>query len=97
MAFMRALVHELAAACQRSPPLIQVIARPRQVGKTTAAEQLVKLLAWPHVWGAADLPLPPALSGSRLNGNSLGCSSPARDRKRCSCLMKSRKLRARAK
>src|SRR5487761_490989 len=59
MAFIRALVHELAAGCQRSPPLIQVIAGPRQVGKSTAAEQLVRLLGWPHVWAAADLPLPP--------------------------------------
>lgn len=59
MPFVRALVPELAAGCQNSPPLIQVIAGPRQVGKTTAAEQLVKLLGWPHVWGAADLPLPP--------------------------------------
>ena len=59
MAFIRELVHELAAGCRRSPPLIQVIAGPRQVGKTTAAEQLVKLLGWPNVWGAADLPLPP--------------------------------------
>lgn len=59
MAFTRALVQELAAGCRRNPPLIQVIAGPRQVGKTTAAEQLVKLLGWPHVWAAADLPLPP--------------------------------------
>lgn len=59
MAFTRAIVPALATACRRRPPLIQVIAGPRQVGKSTAAEQLVRLLGWPHVWAAADLPLPP--------------------------------------
>src|SRR5262249_9391653 len=54
-----ALVQELAIACRRSPSLIQVIAGPRQVGKTTVAEQLVKLLGWPNIFAAADLPLPP--------------------------------------
>lgn len=59
MAFTRAIVPALAAACRRRPTLIQVIAGPRQVGKSTAAEQLVGLLGWPHVWAAADRPLPP--------------------------------------
>jgi predicted AAA+ superfamily ATPase len=59
MAFERNLVVELTTACRRNPSLIQVIAGPRQVGKTTAAEQLVQSLNWPHVWAAADLPLPP--------------------------------------
>lgn len=38
---------------------MQVIVGPRQVGKTTAAEQLIARLAWPHVLAAADSPLPP--------------------------------------
>jgi len=59
MAFIRSLVDELATACRRKPALIQVIAGPRQVGKTTAAEQLRDRLKWPNVWAAADLPLPP--------------------------------------
>jgi predicted AAA+ superfamily ATPase len=59
MAYSRPLVAELAAACRRKPPLIQVIAGPRQVGKTTAAAQLVDLLGWPSIQAAADQPLPP--------------------------------------
>jgi predicted AAA+ superfamily ATPase len=59
MAFIRSLVDELVTACRRKPALIQVIAGPRQVGKTTAAEQLRDRLKWPSVWAAADLPLPP--------------------------------------
>jgi predicted AAA+ superfamily ATPase len=59
MAFTRSLVKELAVACRRRPALMQVIAGPRQVGKTTAAAQLVRLLGWPNVLAAADLPLPP--------------------------------------
>jgi len=42
--------------------------RWRQVGKTTAAEQVVERLARPHVFAAADTPLPPARNGSRRNG-----------------------------
>ena len=59
MAFKRTLVHELVNACGRKPHLIQAIVGPRQVGKTTAAHQLVEILGWPHLWAAADLPLPP--------------------------------------
>lgn len=59
MAFSRPLVDELVAACRRRTPLIQVLVGPRQVGKTTAAEQLVELLGWPHVFASADAPLPP--------------------------------------
>ncbi len=59
MAFHRAIVGELAVALERKPPLLQVIVGPRQVGKTTAAEQLVARLGWPSVFAAADAPLPP--------------------------------------
>ncbi len=59
MAFVRSIVGELARACRRKSPLIQIITGPRQVGKSTAADQLVRSLRWPNVWAAADLPLPP--------------------------------------
>ncbi|TLY77034.1 MAG: AAA family ATPase, partial [Gammaproteobacteria bacterium] len=59
MPFTRSLVDELATACRRKPSLLQIITGPRQVGKTTAAHQLVERLGWPNVWAAADLPLPP--------------------------------------
>jgi predicted AAA+ superfamily ATPase len=59
MPFARAIVDELAVALQRKPALLQIIVGPRQVGKTTAAEQLVEQLGWPTVFAAADAPLPP--------------------------------------
>lgn len=59
MTFIRPIVDELATACRRATPLIQVIVGPRQVGKTTAAQQLVERLGWPHVAASADAPLPP--------------------------------------
>lgn len=59
MAFIRPLVTELTTACRRRAAVMQVIAGPRQVGKSTAAAQAVARLRWPHVWAAADLPLPP--------------------------------------
>ncbi|MFZ9745143.1 MAG: ATP-binding protein [Opitutaceae bacterium] len=59
MSFERAVVAELVAGCRRREPLVQVLVGPRQVGKTTAAQQLVARLGWPHVWAAADAPLPP--------------------------------------
>ena len=49
----------LATALGRKPPLLHVIVGPRQVGKTTAAEQLIERLGWPSVYAAADSPLPP--------------------------------------
>lgn len=59
MAFRRALVEELVTAISRKPPLLQVIVGARQVGKTTAVQQLIERLAWPHVYASADAPLPP--------------------------------------
>lgn len=57
--FERSLVSDVASACRRRPALIQVIVGPRQVGKTTAATQLEKHLAWPAIHAAADGALPP--------------------------------------
>lgn len=59
MGFARAIVEDLAAALRRKPALLQIIVGPRQVGKTTAAEQLAQRLGWPTVFAAADAPLPP--------------------------------------
>jgi predicted AAA+ superfamily ATPase len=59
MRFERDLVGELESASRRKTPLIQVIVGPRQVGKTTAAQQLVNRLGWPSVSASADSPLPP--------------------------------------
>jgi len=59
MSFRRAIVEELATALEGKVPLLQVIVGPRQVGKTTAAEQLVDVLRWPTVFAVADAPLPP--------------------------------------
>jgi hypothetical protein len=53
------MVDGLAGALQRKPALLQVIVGPRQVGKTTAAQQLADRLGWPTVFAAADAPLPP--------------------------------------
>src|SRR5450759_1955238 len=59
MVFVRALVEEIASALRRKPALVQIIVGPRQVGKTTAAQQLVTRLGWPSIFAAADAPLPP--------------------------------------
>jgi len=59
MPFRRVIVKELADSLERKPSLLQVIVGPRQVGKTTAAEQLADKLRWPTVFAAADAPLPP--------------------------------------
>ena len=59
MEFTRELVTDLAVACRRKAALIQILVGPRQVGKTTAAAQLVRQLGWPHVAASADAPLPP--------------------------------------
>jgi hypothetical protein len=43
----------------REKPLLEVLVGPRQVGKTTAAQQVAGRLGWPMVFGSADAPLPP--------------------------------------
>ena len=44
MKFERPIVDEIIAALERKLPLLQVLVGPRQVGKTTAASQVVKCL-----------------------------------------------------
>jgi len=60
MAFERPVVGKLIAALRRRPPLLQVLVGPRQVGKTTAAAQVVARLDWPSHTASADAALPNA-------------------------------------
>ncbi len=59
MGYERAVVGQLELALAREKPLLEVLIGPRQVGKTTAAEQVAGRLGWPTVFGSADGPLPP--------------------------------------
>ena len=58
MSFERSIVGEIMAALEWKLPLLQVLVGPRQVGKTTAASQVVKRLGWPSVQASADAALP---------------------------------------
>jgi predicted AAA+ superfamily ATPase len=58
MAFQRPVIGELIAALRRRPPRLQVLVGPRQVGKTTAAAQVVARLDWPSHTASADAALP---------------------------------------
>jgi predicted AAA+ superfamily ATPase len=57
--YERPVVDAVLRLIRRGPPLLQVLVGARQVGKTTAAEQVVETLRKPHVFAAADTPLPP--------------------------------------
>ena len=61
MNFVRPQLFELekAMVATNRPPLLQVVVGPRQVGKSTAAEQLVARLGWPHLMESADAALQP--------------------------------------
>jgi uncharacterized protein len=56
--YQRSLVAELVSAMQREPALVHVIVGPRQVGKTTAADQIAAELDWPVHMASADAPRP---------------------------------------
>lgn len=58
MSYKRQVVREIVRSVQRVPPLLQVLVGPRQVGKTTAAEQAERHLGWPSHAASADAPLP---------------------------------------
>lgn len=58
MKFERPTVREIITALERKPPLLQVLVGPRQVGKSTAADQVEKQLGWPSHTASADAPLP---------------------------------------
>ena len=79
-AYARAIVGERLAACWRDPPLIQVMTGPRQVGKTTAAQQLIETRGRPARTGA-DLPLPPGPKWIETHGRVAERISPAHDQR----------------
>ena len=57
--FQRAIVDDLEQAVRHDRPLLQVVIGPRQVGKTTAVQQLLERLERPSHVAAADTALPP--------------------------------------
>ncbi len=60
MKFQRPVVDEIERQLRSSHPRLQVVIGPRQVGKSTAAKQVVDRLAWPTHEASADAPLPHA-------------------------------------
>jgi predicted AAA+ superfamily ATPase len=57
--FQRAIVNDLEKAIQHPRQLIQAVIGPRQVGKTTAVQQLLERFEQPRHVAAADTALPP--------------------------------------
>jgi predicted AAA+ superfamily ATPase len=57
--YERSVVEAVRRMVREGPPLLQVLVGARQVGKTTAAEQVIEKLGNPHIFAAADTPLPP--------------------------------------
>src|SRR3989304_2444608 len=57
--FVRSPVKTLTEALEKRLPVFQVLTGPRQVGKTTIAEQVMEELPFPSVYATADSPLPP--------------------------------------
>lgn len=57
--YARPVVEAVLRLLRQGPPLLQVLVGARQVGKTTAAGQVVERLGLPHIVAAADTPLPP--------------------------------------
>ena len=59
IAYKRTLVAEVEKALRARLPFLHVIIGPRQVGKTTAAQQVSEFWGGETVFAAADAPLPP--------------------------------------
>lgn len=59
MPYHRSIVEDVLKQLRGPMPLLQVVTGPRQVGKTTAALEVARRLGVPHVFAAADTPLPP--------------------------------------
>lgn len=74
--FQRVMVDDLEQAVRRDRRLLQVVIGPRQVGKTTAAQQLLERLKYPSRIAAADTALPPGPEWIESHW-SLGTSLPA--------------------
>ena len=58
MDFERPAVFEIEKGLSSRMPLLQVVVGPRQVGKSTAAQQIERRLAWPTHSASADAALP---------------------------------------
>jgi predicted AAA+ superfamily ATPase len=56
--YVRPQVAEIEQSLRARKPLLQVVIGPRQVGKSTAAEQVIKTLGWPSIFESADSALP---------------------------------------
>ena len=57
--FERSLVPLLVSEFEKQQPIFQVMTGPRQAGKTTIAQQVMKKLPFPFIYASADSPLPP--------------------------------------
>ncbi|MBI5407691.1 MAG: AAA family ATPase, partial [Nitrospirae bacterium] len=57
--YKRRLTEIIAGRLREKRRFIQVIMGPRQVGKTTAIQQVLDGVPMPHHYAAADLPAPP--------------------------------------
>ncbi len=56
--FERSEVDMIAGNLLKDMPVFQVITGPRQVGKTTAAEQIIQKVPYESIYASADAPLP---------------------------------------
>lgn len=56
--YQRPQTASLQKALLASKPFLQVVVGPRQVGKSTAAEQISRSLGWPVIFESADSPRP---------------------------------------
>jgi len=78
--YKRPQVDKIKQAFLSKKPLLQVIIGPRQVGKSTAAEQVRNLLGWPAVVESADSVLPHRpewIENHWLRARKLARSKPA--------------------
>jgi len=66
--FERRVVSDVMQGLQRTKKLLHIIVGPRQVGKTTAAQQIAD--KWPGevLTFSADSPIPRVRNGSRATG-----------------------------
>lgn len=58
--YQKSIVRQVLDAFKIPKPLLQIISGPRQVGKTTAAEQIMNSWLGPIHYAAADEPIPPS-------------------------------------
>ncbi len=54
--YKRPVFNQIVQRIQQKRRFIQVLAGPRQTGKTTRARQVMKALTWPHHYASADEP-----------------------------------------